>query len=225
MAAIEIARLHGHGMTPILVGGTGFYLQALLSPLAPIPEIPDHVRQSVLGRCKAKGPQLLHLELEKTDPEAAARIHPNDTQRVTRALEVYEATGETLSAWQAKPVEGAPEYDVLTFGVGLDIRELEPKLDARIGEMLGAGALDEIRAAWERCPDRDAPGWSGIGCAELLAHHLGEMTLDEARDLWFRNTRAYAKRQMTWFKRDKAIRWFRPGEADAMAREAVRFMG
>jgi tRNA dimethylallyltransferase len=224
MAASEIAALHGKGMTPILVGGTGFYLQALLEPLAPIPEIPQEVRQAVLDRCHELGPQLLHRELEQVDPKAAARIHPNDTQRVTRALEVYQATGESLSLWQAKPADNAPDYQVLRFGVGLDIKELEPLLDARIGAMLDAGALDEARAAWKHCPDRDAPGWSGIGCAEILAYMLGEIDFGEARKQWFKNTRAYAKRQMTWFKRDKSIHWYRPGDAVEMAGRAADFM-
>lgn len=224
MAAREIAALHGRGMTPILVGGTGFYLQALLEPLASIPEISPEVRQAVLDRCRELGPQLLHRELEQFDPEAAARIHPNDTQRVTRALEVHKATGVCLTDWQAKPADNAPDYKVLRLGVGLEIKELEPMLDARIGAMLDAGAMDEARAAWKRCPDREAPGWSGIGCAELLACLLGEMDLDEARKEWFRNTRAYAKRQITWFKRDKTIRWRRPGDVVEMAGEAAAFV-
>jgi tRNA dimethylallyltransferase len=97
-------------------------------------------------------------------------------------------------------------------------------LDARISAMIEAGALDEARRAWDRCPDVNAPGWSGIGCAELLGYLMGEHSLDQARALWFRNTRAYAKRQLTWFKRNRRIRWFRPGDANSLADAAEEFM-
>lgn len=223
MAAEEIDSLTAQGRTPVLVGGTGFYLQALLEPLAPIPPIPGEVRESVIARCRESGPQILHRELQGIDPVAAARIHPNDTQRITRALEVYEATGKTLSDWHARPTE-APRYDVLYLGVGLGMKELEPMLDARIEAMLGAGAVDEAKRAWEQCSDPDAPGWSGIGCAELLDFLLGKATMDETRKTWFKNTRAYAKRQMTWFKRNSEIRWFSPAEANELADTAAKFL-
>lgn len=223
MAASEMDLIIGEGRTPILVGGTGFYLQALLEPLSPIPEVSSEVRESVQERCKKLGSPALHLELEKTDPESAARIHPNDTQRVTRAVEVLESTGRTLSEWQKESAE-PPDYEPLYLGIGLDIRELESMLDARIGAMIEAGALEEARKAWDRCPDRNAPGWSGIGCAELLSYLMGDLSLDEARALWFRNTRAYAKRQLTWFKRNRRIRWFRPGDANSLADAAEEFM-
>ena len=95
--------------------------------------------------------------------------------------------------------------------------ELTPHLDRRIDIMLERGAVEEARAAWKKCPDPDAPGWSGIGCAELLQHVRGIMSLDEARHKWLHNTRQYAKRQLTWFNRERDIEWFDPGEAEAVA--------
>jgi tRNA dimethylallyltransferase len=222
MAAKEIDDLHGRGLTPILVGGTGFYLRALLEPLAPIPEVPPGVRESVLARCREIGAPGMHEELKLLDPESAERIHPNDTQRVTRAIEVHEATGRPLSEWRETPVE-TPDYEVLKFGVGLDMKDLELVIGARIGAMLEAGAVEEARRAWARCPVPEAPGWSGIGCAELLKYLLGEMRLEEARELWFKKTRAYAKRQMTWFRRDPDIRWFGPGDASDLADASADF--
>lgn len=223
LARSAIADLAAEGRVPILVGGTGFYLRALLDPLAPIPPVPPDVRNAVQARWDGEGGAALHGELAGKDPAAAARIHPHDRQRVTRALEVLEATGRTLTDWHREGA-AAPDWEVCKLGVALPPAALDPRLEARIGAMLAAGALEEARRALARCPDRTAPGWTGIGCAELGAHLAGEMDLDAACGLWFRNTRAYAKRQMTWFKRDASIRWFTPGQESALAEAGRAFV-
>lgn len=208
METIEIVR--GQGRLPILVGGTGLYLRSLLRGIAPIPEIPEEIRQSVLDRVVAEGPQALHAELTRNDPEYAAKIHPNDTQRNARAAEVFLATGRSMSWWHANGEHVPAPYDALCIGMRIELDELEPHLARRIDEMIGLGALDEARAARTHCPDSEAPGWTGIGCAELLAHLNGELSLEEARSRWVKNTRAYAKRQITWFKKENDIKWFSP---------------
>lgn len=210
------------GLVPILVGGTGFYLRALLAPLPPIPRTPPAVRAAIQARWDREGPAL-HAELARADPVSAARVHPRDRQRVTRALEVFEATGRTFADWRGQAGPG-PDWRVLTLGVALPLEALKARLEARISAMLAAGALDEARAALARCPDRTAPGWTGIGCAELAAHLAGESGLEEACGLWLKNTRAYAKRQMTWFRRQADIRWFAPGEEQAMVAAARSFL-
>lgn len=223
LARQAVVDLAARGLVPILVGGTGFYLRALLAPLAPIPPVPAEVRAAVLARWEAEGPAL-HGELARLDPPAAARIHPNDKQRIARALEVWQATGRTLTDWHREAAPG-PGWEVLHLGVALPADRLKERLAARISAMLQAGAVAEARAALARCPDRTAPGWTGIGCAELGAHLAGELDLDQACDLWLRNTRAYAKRQMTWFKRDAGIRWFEPGQEEALVASAQVFLG
>ncbi|MDD3310850.1 tRNA (adenosine(37)-N6)-dimethylallyltransferase MiaA [Pseudodesulfovibrio sp.] len=215
VGAIEAVRAEGR--LPILVGGTGLYLRSLLQGIAPIPAIPADVRLRVLERIEREGPQALHAELTENDPKYAAVIHPNDTQRNARAAEVYLATGHTLTWWHENGEHTPAPYDALKIGMGIGLDELEPHLARRIDAMLAAGALDEARAARERCPAQDAPGWSGIGCAELLAHLRGEIPLDEARTRWVKNTRAYAKRQLTWFRKEADIRWFSPGGNEAVA--------
>lgn len=217
MAMETIETVLGQGRLPILVGGTGMYLRSLLSGIAPIPEIPEEVRQGVLDRIAAEGPQKLHAELTETDPEYAAKIHPNDTQRNARAAEVFLATGRTMSWWHANGKHIPAPYDALRIGMRIALDDLEPHLARRIDEMLALGALDEARAARERCPDPTAPGWTGIGCAELLAHLNGDISLDEARTRWVKNTRAYAKRQITWFRKEYDIEWYAPGESEAIA--------
>jgi tRNA dimethylallyltransferase len=215
MEAIEEVRAEGR--LPILVGGTGLYLRSLLSGIAPIPEIPDHVRQEVLGRIRREGPQRLHAELERIDPDYAAKIHPNDTQRNARAAEVHLATGHTMTWWHTCSEHTPAPYDALKIGMRIALDDLEPHLARRIDVMLERGALDEAKAAFAKSPDPDAPGWTGIGCAELLAHLRGEMTLDQARAAWVKNTRAYAKRQITWFRKESDIHWFAPGDDEAVA--------
>ncbi len=211
-AAAAVEREHAGGRVPLLVGGTGLYARALLAGIAPIPEIPAEVSARWQTRLAAEGCPALHAELAAVDPAYAAKIHPNDRQRVARALEVAEATGKPLSWWHARPLPRR-KHLALKAGVALPLAELEPLLLRRIDAMLAAGALEEARAAMVRCPDPAAPGWSGIGCAELHRHLSGGLTLEECRALWLKNTRAYAKRQLTWFRADGEMTWFRPEEA------------
>lgn len=221
MAAI--AEVRSRGKLPILVGGTGLYLKALLSPLAPIPDIPEPIRKKIQEACELHGPNKLHRELAAVDPALAARLHPNDRQRIMRGLEVYEATAKPLSCWHAE-THGTRDLTPFKLGVGVPLPELTPHLYKRIDLMLEAGALDEARAAMERNADPDAPGWSGIGCAELHAYLRGDMDMDGCKRLWGKNTRAYAKRQLTWFKADKDVAWFRPGEDEAMLKAVGEFL-
>lgn len=219
MAELVVAAIRdisGRGRLPVLVGGTGLYLRVLLEGIAPVPEIPEAVRRRVQQWLEREGPQSLHASLCDVDPEYAARIHPNDSQRNARAQEVWLATGEPLSRWHSR-TRPVASLNALCLGVTVDLDELTPRLAARIDEMLQTGALEEARQAWTRCPDPSAPGWSGIGCAELLSWLRGQCTLEEARELWIRNTRAYAKRQITWCRKHKGLLRFAAGDVRGMA--------
>jgi len=209
LARAEIAAASAADRTPVLVGGTGLYVRALERGLADIPPVAPEVRQWVLSRMEREGPAALHADLAQADPVTAARLHPNDTQRIARALEVLLGTGKCLSKWFAEQEREGAGVELCKIGVSSTLRELEPRLLRRIDRMLERGALDELRAAWAETPDRDAPGYSGIGCAELLAHLLGELDLAAARERWYRNTRAYAKRQLTWFAKEDGVHWVR----------------
>ena len=207
------------GRLPVLVGGTGLYLRALLDGMADIPPIPEEIRTRLAGDCARLGLAVSYARLRDVDPVCAARLHGNDRQRILRGLEVYEATGKPLSWWQAERTGSGMPWRVLRLGLRLPLAALTPLLQRRIEAMLTAGAEDEARAALERCPDLNAPGWSGIGCAELAAYVRGELGQAEAgknelRRLWLANTRAYAKRQLTWFGADTRIRWFSPEDPE-----------
>lgn len=212
------------GLVPILVGGTGLYLKSLVDGLAPIPDIDPQIRADVVRECGVHGSQVLHARLRLVDPDYAARIHPNDPQRICRALEVFTATGRTLTWWHGQTRRPAG-LRVLKIGLRAELAALTPRLARRIDLMLEAGAQEEVRLAYETCPDRLAPGFSGIGCPELLSVLLDGASLDEARRNWLRSTRAYAKRQLTWFHRDEEIFWHRPDDAAGMVARALRFAG
>lgn len=224
MAHAAIADVHAQGRLPVLVGGTGMYLKTLLGGIAPIPPIPDDVRAAVLERLEREGPQALHAELSEVDPEYAAKIHPNDSQRNARALEVYVATGQTLTWWHAQEVPPAP-YRYLKIGLKLGLDELTPRLKLRIGIMMERGALDEARRAFEINSDPRAPGWTGIGCAELMEHLQGEASLEDALSAWAHNTRQYAKRQLTWFRKEQDIEWFGLGDEEKAADRVEAWLG
>lgn len=219
LAEEKIAEVAAEGRMPILVGGTGLYFQALLEGMADIPPVPSDIHAAWQERCALEGSAALHSILLEKDPVYAAKIHPNDKQRVTRALEVIEASGRPFSWWHAKRTPARPR-EALLLGVSLPLAELEPLLDRRIDLMLEAGAVAEAKQALRNCPERGAPGWSGIGCAELGRWLAGEISFAECRELWLRNTRAYAKRQLTWFKARPGFAWFRPGQTGEMLQAA-----
>jgi len=224
----EVASIRAQGLVPILTGGTGLYLRAFLQGLAEIPEIPEAVRRAVAEDMLAHGPQVLHQRLGKVDPDYAARVAPADRQRVSRALEVYLATGRPLSAWHAdQKKEGksnAAARPAIKAGLTLTLAELAPRLAARIRAMIEAGAADEVGRAFAAHPDERAPSFSGIGCPELLAYARGEMNLEETSALWLKNTRAYAKRQITWFKREVGVAWFAPSQTEELAGHILRLL-
>lgn len=224
MASGQVEGVLGEGRAPIFVGGTGLYAKAFFVGMADIPATPADVFAKVQARCKAEGSQVLYRELAAIDPKYAAKIHPHDKQRTARALEVFIATGKTFSWWHERGEQGTG-YKPVYIGIGLSLAELEPLLARRIDMMLANGAIEEARAAMLVCSDRTSPGWSGIGCQELYEHLCGEISLDECRSLWLKNTRAYAKRQLTWFRGNPDIPWFAPNELEKIDKylEAIPF--
>jgi tRNA dimethylallyltransferase len=219
-----IAETIEHDRLPILVGGTGLYLRAVIHGLAPIPDISQRTRAVVLKMCRDQGSVSLHKWLQAIDPKAGQRIHCHDKQRITRALEVYIETGHSISWWQEKTLNQGPHYRALQIGIYPDHILFSQRLIARIEDMLKGEALKEVELAWKRCPEENAPGWSAIGCRELLQYHLGRYSLDKAKEEWIRQTKAYAKRQMTWFRKDKDIQWYQAKEYLTVQREIQQWL-
>lgn len=205
--AREVIRdIQSRNTLPILVGGSGLYLDAILYGLDPIPEVPGEIRQEVLRDWEQKGDRSMYKRLQRMDPDYASKIHPNDKQRITRALEVGQSSWRPFSEWHTKGTSKS-RYQALNIGIWLGLSVLRAKLEQRIDKMLRKGAIQEVQQAWWKSPREDAQVWSGIGCYELLQYVLGRWSLQEARRYWSKRTKKYAKRQLTWFKKQKDIVW------------------
>jgi tRNA dimethylallyltransferase len=219
-----LEELRRRGVPPLVVGGTGLYLKALLSGLfaegEPAPGVRDRVRRE-LG---ALGLPALYQRLLHLDPATAARLHPHDTYRIVRALEVMEATGRPLSEFiNAHRWQDAP-YKVLKLGLIMDREELYRKIELRVELMLEQGWLDEVEGLLTRYPPTLKP-LQALGYRHLINYLTGRWSWEEALTLLTRDTRRYAKRQFTWFGSDPEVRWFHPDQIDAMARALAEFFG
>jgi tRNA dimethylallyltransferase len=199
-----IAVIRSRGRLPLLVGGTMLYFRALVRGIAPLPEADPAVRAGIDRRASALGWPALHAELAARDPEAAARIRPADGQRIQRALEVYELTGEPLSRLQQRA--SPPPLTFAAFALAPDDRAgLYARIDARFRGMMDAGLLDEVRALRARDDlEPDLPSLRSVGYRQLWRHLAGECGLDEAVAEGQRATRNLAKRQLTWIRSDPA---------------------
>ncbi len=201
LALAEIAAARAAGKLPLVVGGTGLYLRALIEGLAEVPEVPAAVRAAAEARHRELGGTGLHAELAARDPAMAARLEPGDSQRLIRAWEVLEATGRSLAAWQAEGAKaGAATCRFLRL-VRLPPRgALYAACDARFCAMIERGALEEVRALRERGLDPRLPVMRALGLRELGRHLDGALSLDAAVARAQQATRNYAKRQMTWLR-------------------------
>lgn len=189
---------------PILVGGTGLYLRTLLDGIAPVPAIAPDIRAEVRAMAVADA----HAALTKADPAAAARLHPADTTRVARALEVVRATGRPLADWQRAREGGIAESVALVPLVLLPPRdELRARCDARLAEMFERGAIDEVAALIARDLDPDLPVMRAIGVPQIAALLRGTLSRAEALDRAQAATRQYAKRQFTWLRHQPPAGW------------------
>ena len=221
--AKTLAQAESVGQVPILVGGTGLYFKALTQGLAAVPPTPPDVRAAVRARLEVLGPEGLHAELEKRDPAMGARLKPGDRMRVARALEVLEATGRSLAAWQREGMRPilAPEQ-ASKFFLNPDRAALHARIDARFDAMLAEGAIEEVRALDARGLDPLLPAMKAHGVPWLRRYLHGEITLEEAAAGGKQDTRRYTKRQLTWFRHQMpGWRWVAPEEAEGVAFEAV----
>jgi tRNA dimethylallyltransferase len=191
---------------PILVGGTGLYLRTLLDGIAPVPPIEPGVRECVRGRAIEAN----RAELERLDPEAAERLNPADTTRISRALEVVLSTGRTLAEWQERREGGIGEQITLNPLVLLPPREwLYARCDARFEHMAETGAVHEVEALLARKLDPSLPVMRAIGVREIAALLAGEIDREEMIRRGQQATRNYAKRQYTWFAHQPPMDWAR----------------
>lgn len=218
-----IGEIHERRRLPILVGGSGLYLRALIEGISPIPAIDPELRRGLRARLAEEGSGALRVELRRLDPPTAERLAPGDTQRLLRALEIALGTGRPMSEWIAEPPVGGAGIDAAWVGLTLSRALLYDRVAVRVGQMLADGWADEVRRLLASGLSPSAPAFQAIGYRELAAHLAGEATLEEARERIVRATRRYAKRQMTWFRRQTDVAWF-PADAPELPATILRHL-
>lgn len=203
-----IADIHSRGKRIFLVGGTGLYIRILLKGLVDAPGGDPALRDELKAFAEREGNDALLRELAAVDPETAGAVHPNNRVRIIRALEVYRMTGRPLSSFRAEHGFATDYYRSLKIGLSAGREELYRRIDARVDRMLEEGLVDEVRGLLAAGCGPDLKPMRSLGYKEICAHLSGKYPLDEAVRLIKRDTRRYAKRQMTWFNADAEINWF-----------------
>jgi tRNA dimethylallyltransferase len=206
LACKEIDDALAENRLPIVVGGTGLYLKALLDGLAPVPEIPSARREEARHRLRELGKAAFHAELSRRDPQMAVRINPGDTQRMLRAWEVMAATGRSLAEWLAEPSRAPSGSDTRYVKLALlpDRRRLYAACDTRFPAMVERGGLEEARSLSSFPDDAGLPGLKALGLRELIGYVRGRISLEAAIAASQQATRRYAKRQITWIRHQLA---------------------
>ena len=227
-ARAAVAGILARGRLPILAGGTGLYFRALLDGLAPMPPADPATRERIADEAATRGWASLHAELARADPEAAARIHATDAQRIQRALEVLRLTGRPISAWQREPARAPTPLRVLRLAMAPAARSvLHARIEARFDAMLAAGFLDEVRAL-RALPELaahpaplDLPALRAVGYRQAWLHLDGVLPAAAFRERAIAATRQLAKRQLTWLRGEARVHWFDPGAGDERPSAAV----
>ena len=208
MAKAYLSEIYRHGHIPIIVGGTGFYIQALLYDIDFTENKNDDVyRQDMEQLAAEKGAGYLHRMLAEVDPKSAQDIHANNVKRVIRALEFYHETGRKISEHNEQERQKTSPYNFAYFVLNDDRSRLYRRIDRRIDIMLEEGLVEEVKALKERGYTRDMVSMQGLGYKEILDYLAGESSLEEAVYRIKRDTRHFAKRQLTWFKRERDVIW------------------
>lgn len=218
-ARAAIADIAGRGRLPIVVGGSGLYLRALFEGLKELPRHDPEVRSRLQEELAEKGLPRLHEELRERDPESAERLRPSDTQRVLRALEVYRTSGRPLSFWLAQASPDGP-VERLMIGLTLPRTILYDRIAVRVRDMVRRGWVCEVAGLLELGTSPFAPAFQAIGYRQMVQHLEGRTTLEAATDEAILATRHYAKRQETWFRRERDLVWFQGPRSEA----AVAFL-
>jgi tRNA dimethylallyltransferase len=205
---------------PLFVGGTGLYMSILVDGIFEQDAQDELIRKKLYEVMRKKGSAYLYKELEKIDPLSAAKIHPNDAKRLIRALEVFKATGQPISALQKLRRGLKDEYSVKIFCLNMDRNKLYKRIDSRVDKMFELGLIKEVKRLLKIRLSKTAS--CAIGIKELKGYFDGVYDLEEAKRLMKRNTRHYAKRQLTWFRKDNRIEWINIKDNDKSKEVAGR---
>ena len=226
MAKNAMKTIYQKGKIPVIVGGTGFYIQALLYDIDFTDTTEDFdYRRELEQLAQEKGNEFLHEMLRKVDPKAAQEIHENNRKRVIRALEYYRDTGKQISKHNEQQRQNESPYQFAYFVLNRDRRELYRRIDQRVDQMMKQGLLEEVKRLKERGCTSNMVSMKGLGYKELLDYLNGMNSLEEAVRIIKRDTRHFAKRQLTWFKREKEVNWIElDGKTEQQVLEEIQMI-
>jgi tRNA dimethylallyltransferase len=209
-----INNIYNRGKIPFLVGGTGLYFNSILYGLSPIPAVPNHIRDFVDEKIKSRGIERIYEVLTKIDPLYAEKIHKNDRQRISRAIEVFSFTKRPIFSFFAERISN--NFKFIKIGIEIDRELLYKRIDHRVDIMIKNGLIEETENLLKIGYSRESFGMKTIGYAEIVDYIENRVSRDEAIELIKRNTRHYAKRQITWFKKIDGISWFNYNDSRKM---------
>jgi len=213
MAQAALEEIYALGQIPIIAGGTGFYIQALLYDVDFTAQDADEAfREELAALARAQGNHVLHEKLRDIDPVSYETIHENNSKRVIRALEYYHLTGQPISEHNEQEREKPSPYDFAYFVLTDERQHLYDRIDRRVDAMMEKGLLDEVKKLYEMGYRRDMVSMQGLGYKELLDYLEGKCSLEDAVYIIKRETRHFAKRQLTWFRRERDVIWFDKSE-------------
>jgi len=206
-ARLKIYELLQREILPIVVGGSGLYIRALTDGIFEVDAKDEVLRNNLLKRAEQEGLEALYKELQNVDPVYSAKLSTNDKRRILRALEVYLITGRSFSDWHNEKTEPAL-FETIFFGLNSDRPQLYNRINERVEQMLQQGLVDEVQKLQQMGYHRKLNALNTVGYKEVFSYLAGEITFSEMSDLIKRNSRRYAKRQLTWYNADQRIKWF-----------------
>jgi tRNA dimethylallyltransferase len=213
------------GKNILIAGGTGLYIKALLRGLFPSPEADQSFREELWEKADRLGKESLWHELKEVDPTSASRLHPNDTLRIIRALEVHRQTGIPLSHWQKNHAFEDCPYEVLKIGLMREREDIYRRIESRVDHMVRRGFGEEVKSLLDMGYGRHLKSMRGLGYKRMVEYLYGERDFEEAIHLTKEETKAYAKRQLTWFRSDREVQWVHyPKERNRIMEMAERFL-
>ncbi len=224
LATQDISRLHQQGRLPLVIGGTGLYIRALLRGLCPGPPADWLIRNELAQEAKTQGPAFLYKRLQQVDPDLAQRLHPNDQPKIQRALEVYRLLGTPLSVVHQQHRFDDTPYPFLLIGLRMDRQTLYRRIETRVELEIHKGLIQETQALLDRGYHRELGSMKGLGYRQFSGYLAGEYSYEEAVRLLKRDTRHFAKRQMTWFQKEPGIHWITLEESDIPDQAAAKIV-
>jgi tRNA dimethylallyltransferase len=224
MARDKVMQLHQRGVMPLVVGGTGLYIKALLQGLFQSNPVDPKTRERLMKEAAENGSGILYDRLKRVDPNTADRLHPNDTYRIIRALETIESTGRSISEHQQEHGFSDEPFNALKIYLRIDRQKLYERIDKRVDMMIEEGLVDEVKKLLAMSYSADLKSMQSIGYRHMVEFLAEQLPWDECVRTLKRDTRRFAKRQFTWFGADRQIQWYEPDQLNEIVRLVEGFL-